>query len=142
MDFPTLCHRWVHVFSSLLQEIGQDVEIGKKQLEVLEEKSAEVIKDTSPLGAEKISRELEELRRTLTELKIMNDEEEEGLLKTYNSENAFSQLARQLEANINEFRKAVQRLEESLECGEKVKSEEELIALWKTLNVSLVGHWR
>ncbi|XP_040189165.1 nesprin-3 isoform X2 [Rana temporaria] len=121
---------------NMLQEIGQDVEIGKKQLEVLEEKSAEVIKDTSPLGAEKISRELEELRRTLTELKIMNDEEEEGFLKTYNSENAFSQLAHQLEANINEFRKAVQRLEESLECGEKVKSEEELIALWKTLNVT------
>ncbi|PIO11362.1 hypothetical protein AB205_0198420, partial [Aquarana catesbeiana] len=71
----------------MLQEIGQDVEIGKKQLELLEEKSAEVIKDTSPLGAEKICRELEELRRTLAELKIMNDEEEEGLLKTYNSEN-------------------------------------------------------
>ncbi|XP_073465488.1 nesprin-3 isoform X2 [Aquarana catesbeiana] len=121
---------------NMLQEIGQDVEIGKKQLELLEEKSAEVIKDTSPLGAEKICRELEELRRTLAELKIMNDEEEEGLLKTYNSENAFSQLADQLKANINEFRKAVQRLEESLECGEKVKSEEELIALWKTLNVT------
>ncbi|XP_072284163.1 nesprin-3 isoform X2 [Pyxicephalus adspersus] len=121
---------------NMLQEIGKDVEVGKKQLELLEERSVEVIKDTSPLGAEKICRELEELRRTLDELKIMNDEEEEGLLKTYNSENAFLQLARQLEANINEFRKAVQRLEESLESGERVKSEEELIALWKTLNVT------
>ncbi|KAM5124959.1 LOW QUALITY PROTEIN: nesprin-3-like [Mantella aurantiaca] len=121
---------------NMLQEIGKDVEIGKKQLELLEERSAEVIKDTSPLGAEKICRELEELRRTLNELKVMNDEEEEGLLKTYNSENAFVQLARQLEANINEFRKAVLRLEESLESGERVKSEDELIALWKTLNVT------
>ncbi|XP_018419181.1 PREDICTED: nesprin-3 [Nanorana parkeri] len=121
---------------NLLQEIGKDVKIGKKQLELLEERSAEVIKDTSPLGADKICRELEELRRTLAELKVMNDEEEEGLLKTYNSDNTFLQLAQQLEANINEFRKAVQRLEESLESGEKVKSEEELIALWKTLNVT------
>ncbi|XP_068110842.1 nesprin-3 isoform X3 [Hyperolius riggenbachi] len=120
----------------LLQEIGKDVDIGKKQLEDLEEKSAAVIQNTSPLGADKICKELEELRRTLRELKMMNDEEEDNLLKSYNSENAFLQLARQLEANINEFRKAIQRLEESLESGERVKTEEDLIALWKTLNVT------
>ncbi|KAM9294361.1 nesprin-3 [Gastrophryne carolinensis] len=120
----------------MLQEIGKDVEIGKKQLDVLEVKSAGVIKDTSPLGAETICKDLEELRRTLKELKMMNDEEEEGLLKTYNSENAFLELAEQLEGNINEFRKAIQRLEESLDSGGKVKTEDELIALWKMLNVT------
>lgn len=120
------------------QDIGKDVEIGKKQLEVLEVKSSEVMKSTSPLGAEKIRQDLEELRRTLKELKLMNEEEEESLLKTYNSENAFLQLAEQLEGNIGDFRRAIQRLEESLECGVKVKSEEELVALWKTLNVSLL----
>ncbi|XP_063803684.1 nesprin-3 isoform X2 [Pseudophryne corroboree] len=121
---------------NMLREIGKDVEIGEKQLEALEVKSAEVIRNTSPLGTEKIYKELEELRRTLAELKLMNSEEEESLLKTYNSENAFILLARQLQANIAEFRKAIQRLEESLECGERVKSEDELLALWKTLNVT------
>ncbi|KAM3918822.1 nesprin-3 [Leptodactylus fuscus] len=120
----------------MLQEISKDVESGNKQLEGLEVKSALVIKNTSPLGAEKICKELEELRKTLNELKQMNDEEEETLLKTHNSENAFILLARQLEANINEFRKATQRLEESLESGERVKSEDDLIALWKTLNAT------
>ncbi|XP_071972358.1 nesprin-3 isoform X3 [Engystomops pustulosus] len=120
----------------LLQEISKDVENGNKQLEVLEVKSAQVIKNTSPLGAEKICRELEDLRKTLMELKQMNAEEEETLLKTHNSENAFLLLARQLEANINEFRKATHRLEESLESGERVKSEDDLIALWKTLNAT------
>ncbi|KAM4013077.1 nesprin-3 isoform 1-T1 [Anomaloglossus baeobatrachus] len=119
-----------------LQEISKDVESGNKQLEILEMKSAEVIKNTSPLGAEKICKELEELRKTLKELKQMNDEEEEALLKTHTSDNAFLLLAQQLEANINEFRKATQRLEESLESGERVKSEDELIALWKTLNAT------
>ncbi|XP_040268807.1 nesprin-3 isoform X2 [Bufo bufo] len=120
----------------ILQEISKDVESGHKQLEVLEMKSAQVIKNTSPMGAEKICKELEELRKTLKELKQMNDEEEDTLLKTHNSENAFLLLARQLEANINEFRKATQRLEESLESGERVKSEDDLINLWKTLNAT------
>ncbi|XP_077124844.1 nesprin-3 isoform X3 [Ranitomeya variabilis] len=120
----------------ILQEISNDVESGNKQLEALEEKSAEVIKNTSPLGAEKICRELEELCKTLKELKQMNDEEEETLLRTHNMDNTFLLLAQQLEANINEFRKATQRLEESLESGERVKSEDELIALWKTLKAT------
>ncbi|XP_056403337.1 nesprin-3 isoform X6 [Hyla sarda] len=120
----------------ILQDISKDVESGNKQLDALEVKSAQVIKNTSPLGAEKICKELEELRNTLKELKQMNDEEEETLLKTHDSENAFLLLARQLEANINEFRKATQRLEESLESGERVKSEDDLIALWTTLNAT------
>ncbi|XP_069807405.1 nesprin-3 [Dendropsophus ebraccatus] len=120
----------------ILQDISKDVESGNKQLDALEERSAQVIGNTSPLGAEKICKELEELRNTLNELKQMNDEEEETLMKTHDSENAFLLLARQLEANINEFRKATARLEESLECGERVKSEDDLIALWTTLNAT------
>ncbi|MEE6526817.1 hypothetical protein FKM82_027694, partial [Ascaphus truei] len=117
-------------------EINKDIQSGEKQLEVLEDKSATVLVNTSPLGAEKICKELEELHRALAELKLMNNEEEEGLLKTHNSESAFLMLARQLEANINEFRKAIQRLEGSLESGERVKSEDELIALWRTLHAT------
>ncbi|XP_066463594.1 nesprin-3 isoform X2 [Eleutherodactylus coqui] len=120
----------------MLQDISKDVDNGNKQLEVLEVKSVQIIKNTSPLGAEKICKELEELRKTLKELKQMNDEEEETLLKMHNSDSAFLLLARQLEANINEFRKATQRLEDSLQSGERVKSEDDLIALWKTMNAT------
>eukprot|EP00079_Xenopus_tropicalis_P029442 XP_012824833.1 PREDICTED: nesprin-3 isoform X3 [Xenopus tropicalis] len=121
---------------SMLQEISKEVHSGGKKLEDLEGKSLEVIKNTSPLGAENICKELEELHKALADLKRMNDDEEQSLLKAHNSENAFLLLARQLEANINEFRKAIQRLEESLESGERVKSEDELVALWKTLNAT------
>ncbi|OCT68284.1 hypothetical protein XELAEV_18039583mg [Xenopus laevis] len=121
---------------SMLQEISKEVQSGGKELEDLERKSLEVIKNTSPLGAEEICKELEELRKALADLKRMNNDEEESLLKAHSSENAFLLLARQLEANINEFRKAIQRLEESLESGERVKSEDELLALWKTLNAT------
>ncbi|XP_018087890.1 nesprin-3 isoform X2 [Xenopus laevis] len=120
----------------MLQEISKEVQNGGKKLEDLEGKSLEVIKNTSPLGADDICKELEELRKALADLKHMNDDEEESLLKAHSSENAFLLLARQLEANINEFRKAIQRLEESLESGERVKSEDELVALWKTLNAT------
>ncbi|KAG8449115.1 hypothetical protein GDO86_015970 [Hymenochirus boettgeri] len=121
---------------NMLQEINKEVQAGVKKLEDLEVKSEEVIKNTSPLGAENISLELEELRRALEELKHMNDEEEKSLLKAHSSESAFLLLATQLKTNINEFRKAIQRLEESLESGERVKSEDELVALWKTLNAT------
>ncbi|KAM4690667.1 nesprin-3 isoform 2-T2 [Rhinophrynus dorsalis] len=120
----------------ILQEISQDVESGRKQMEALDVRSAQVIKFTSPLGAEKICKELEELRRALAELKSMNEEEEEHLLKTHSSDSAFLLLAQELEANINEFRKAIQRLDGSLESGERVKNKDELMALWKTLNAT------
>ncbi|CAH2328179.1 nesprin-3-like isoform X21 [Pelobates cultripes] len=116
------------------QEISQDVQDGGKHLEILEAKSAEVIKNTSPMGAEKIRTELEELRNALEKLKLMNDEEKDSLVSSHNSENAFLLLSAQLQANINEFRKTIQRLEESLEPREPAKSEDELIALRKTLN--------
>ncbi|CAH2328178.1 nesprin-3-like isoform X8 [Pelobates cultripes] len=123
----------------MLQEISQDVQDGGKHLEILEAKSAEVIKNTSPMGAEKIRTELEELRNALEKLKLMNDEEKDSLVSSHNSENAFLLLSAQLQANINEFRKTIQRLEESLEPREPAKSEDELIALRKTLNVTMLA---
>ncbi|XP_063295006.1 nesprin-3 [Pelobates fuscus] len=123
----------------MLQEISQDVQDGGKHLEILEAKSAEVIKNTSPMGAEKIRTELEELRNALEKLKLMNDEEKDSLVSSHNSENAFRLLSTQLEANINEFRKTIQRLEGSLQLKEPAKSEDELIALRKTLNVTMLA---
>ncbi|XP_053331228.1 nesprin-3 isoform X2 [Spea bombifrons] len=120
----------------VLQEISQDVKSGEKRLEVLEVKSAKVIKNTSPLGAEELCKELEELRRALAELKLMNDDEEENLVKSLNSESAFLILSKQLEANVTEFKKTVQRLEGNLESEERGGGHEGLISRWRTLNVT------
>ncbi|XP_029453744.1 nesprin-3 [Rhinatrema bivittatum] len=115
----------------LHQDIAQDVGCGEKRLKDLEVQSASVVKNTSPLGAEKIAEELEELRRALGKLKLMNNEEGKDLLKAHQSDSAYQARARQLEADVHRFRKAIQRLGSCLEPGEQVKSAEELEALWK-----------
>uniref|UniRef100_A0A8D0HA19 Nesprin-3 n=1 Tax=Sphenodon punctatus TaxID=8508 RepID=A0A8D0HA19_SPHPU len=114
-----------------LQDIAKDVKGGEKKLKRLEAQSAGVIQNTSPLGAEKLKDELEELRKTLEKLKLMCTEEEERLLKTLKSENAYHSKARQLEAEVHEFRKALHRLENNLVPGKGGKSEEDLVALWR-----------
>uniref|UniRef100_A0A8C5QCP9 Spectrin repeat containing nuclear envelope family member 3 n=1 Tax=Leptobrachium leishanense TaxID=445787 RepID=A0A8C5QCP9_9ANUR len=120
----------------MLQEISQDVHDGGKRLGTLEVKSAEVIKNTSPLGAEKIHTELEELRRALAELKLMNDEEKESLVKSHDSESAFVLLYAQLEVKIKEFRNTIQRLGKSLQSKEPTKSDDELMALWESFSAT------
>ncbi|XP_006133760.2 nesprin-3 isoform X2 [Pelodiscus sinensis] len=114
-----------------LQNIAKDVKNGEKKLKCLEVQSAGVIQNTSPLGAGKMKDELEELRKALEKLKLMCREEEERLLKFLKSESAYQSKARQLEIEVQEFRKMLQRLEKDLELREKPKNEEELVALWR-----------
>ncbi|XP_067411276.1 nesprin-3 [Emydura macquarii macquarii] len=114
-----------------LQDIAKDVKSGEKKLKRLEVQSTGVIQNTSPLGAGKMKDELEELRKVLEKLQLMCAEEEERLHKILKSESAYESQARQLEAEIQEFRKIVQRLENDLEPGERTKSEEELVCLWR-----------
>ncbi|XP_069493775.1 nesprin-3 isoform X2 [Ambystoma mexicanum] len=116
---------------NIFQDIANDVKSGDQKLEQLDLQSALVISHTSPLGAENIKTELEELRKALGELKVMNDEEMEALMKIHQSESAYLVLAKQLEADIRDFRKLIRSLESSLETEERVKTEEELIALWR-----------
>ncbi|KAM8920835.1 nesprin-3 [Pelodytes ibericus] len=119
-----------------LQDISQDVQHGRKQLEGLEVKSAMVIKNTSPLGAEEIRKTLEEIRKVLEGLQLMNNEEMENLVTSHHSESTFLLLAKQLENHLDEFRRTIQSLEGRLEHEEQPKSEEELITLWRTLNAT------
>lgn len=96
-----------------------------------------VIQNTSPLGAEKITKELEEMRNVLEKLRVLQEEEEgrlQGLLK---SNGACEQQRRQLEAELAEFRKDLQRLaEEDLEPETKASTEDELVARWRLYSVS------
>ncbi|KAL8168991.1 UNVERIFIED_CONTAM: hypothetical protein K2H54_030585 [Gekko kuhli] len=114
-----------------LQDIAKDVKNGEKKLRHLEAQSVGVMENTSPLGAEKMRDELEELKKALEKLKVACLEEEERLIKTLRSENAYHSQARLLEADVQEFRKSLQRLRNNFEPNDQVRSEEDLIALWR-----------
>lgn len=106
----------------------------------LEEQAVGVIQNTSPLGAEKITEELEEMRKVLDKLRALWEEEEERLQGLLKSMGACEQQRRQLEAELGEFRRDLQRLaEEGLEPAVKAGTEEELVARWRLYSVS--GVW-
>lgn len=107
-----------------------------KKLKHLESQCANVIQNTSPLGAEIMKDELEELRKTLEKLRLLSSEEEERLLKIQQTESAYESQARQLEAEVQELKKDLHRLESGLDPGEGEKNEDEFVTLWKKCNVS------
>ncbi|NXE49091.1 SYNE3 protein, partial [Casuarius casuarius] len=119
-----------------LQEIAKNVRSGGKKWKHLENQCADVIQNTSPLGAERMKDELEELRKALEKLKLLFNEEEDRLLKILQLEGAYESQARQLEADVQEFRKDLQRLENDLDPGVGEKSEDEFVALWRKCNAT------
>uniref|UniRef100_A0A8C9JC33 Nesprin-3 n=1 Tax=Panthera tigris altaica TaxID=74533 RepID=A0A8C9JC33_PANTA len=115
-----------------LQDIAGDFPRGKESLRRLEEQAVGVIQNTSPLGAEKITEELEEMQKVLDKLRALWEEEEERLQGLLKSMGACEQQRRQLEAELGEFRKDLQRLaEEGLEPAAKAGTEDELVARWR-----------
>ncbi|NXG34212.1 SYNE3 protein, partial [Dromaius novaehollandiae] len=119
-----------------LQEIAKSVRSGGKKWKHLENQCADVIQNTSPLGAERMKDELEELQKALEKLKLLFNEEEDRLLKILQLEGAYESQARQLEADVQEFRKDLQRLENDLDPGVGEKSEDEFVALWRKCNAT------
>lgn len=105
----------------------------------LEEQARGVIQSSSPLGAEKITRELEEMRNVLEKLRALWEGEEGRLRGLLWSREAYEQQKRQLEAELAEFRKGLQRLaEEDLEPAAKAGTQDELVARWRRYSVSSV----
>ncbi|NXW28419.1 SYNE3 protein, partial [Phaetusa simplex] len=119
-----------------LKEIAKNIRSGGKKWKHLEIQCAEVIQNTSPLGAERMKDELEELRKALEMLKLLSSEEEERLLKIQESESAYESQAKQLEADVQDLRKDLQRLENYLEPGEGEKTEDEFVNLWRKCNAT------
>ncbi|XP_074440202.1 nesprin-3 isoform X3 [Larus michahellis] len=119
-----------------LKEIAKNIRSGGKKWKHLEIQCAEVIQNTSPLGAERMKDELEELRKALEMVKLLSSEEEERLLKIQESESAYESQARQLEADVQDLRKDLQRLENYLEPGEGEKTEDEFVNLWRKCNAT------
>lgn len=99
-----------------------------------------VIRNTSPLGAEKITGELEEMRKVLEKLRALWEEEEERLRGLLQSRGAFEQQIKQLEAELSEFRMVLQRLaQEGLQPAAKAGTEDELVAHWRRYSVNMFG---
>ncbi|XP_048805893.1 nesprin-3 isoform X3 [Lagopus muta] len=119
-----------------LKEIAKNIRSGAKKLKHLENQCADVIQNTCPLGAERLKDELYELRKALEKLKLLSNEEEQRLLKIQQSESAYKSQARQLEADIQEFRKGLQKLENDLDPGEREKTEDEFVAQWRKCNAT------
>ncbi|NWV70408.1 SYNE3 protein, partial [Malurus elegans] len=119
-----------------LKEITKDIRSGGRKWKHLENQCAEVIQNTSPLGAARLKDELEELRKALEKLKLLSSEEEERLLKIQESESAYESQAQQLEADIQKMSKDLQRLENDLDPGEGEKTEDEFVTLWRKCNAT------
>ncbi|XP_015720815.1 nesprin-3 isoform X2 [Coturnix japonica] len=119
-----------------LKEIAKNIRNGAKKLRHLENQCTDVIQNTSPLGAERLKDELDELRKALEKLKLLSSEEEQRLLRIQQSESAYKSQAKQLEADIQEFRKSLQKLENDLEPGEREKTEDEFVAQWRKCNAT------
>ncbi|KAG8514321.1 Nesprin-3 [Galemys pyrenaicus] len=121
---------------SALQDMGKDFARSEDSLKRLEEQAAGVIQNTSPLGAEKITVDLEEMRKVLEKLRVLWEEEQGRLQSLPRSEGARELQVRQLEAELGEFRKDLQKLaEEGREPTAKAVTEDELVARWRCYSV-------
>uniref|UniRef100_A0A8C5L2K9 Nesprin-3 n=1 Tax=Jaculus jaculus TaxID=51337 RepID=A0A8C5L2K9_JACJA len=117
---------------SAMQDIAKDFPRGEESLKRLEEQATGVIRNTSPLGAEKISDELEEMRKVLEKLRLLWEEEERRLQDLLQSKGACEQQIQRLEAELGEFQKGLQRLaREGLEPTAGATTEDELVAQWR-----------
>nr|XP_048287179.1 nesprin-3 isoform X2 [Myodes glareolus] len=117
---------------SALQDIAKDFPKGEESLDRLKEQAEGVIRNTSPLGAEKISAELEEMQEVLEKLRVLWKEEEGRLQGLLQAKGACGQQILQLEAELGEFKKSLQRLaHEGLEPTVKTATEDELVAQWR-----------
>uniref|UniRef100_A0A0P6JA89 Nesprin-3 n=1 Tax=Heterocephalus glaber TaxID=10181 RepID=A0A0P6JA89_HETGA len=134
------CHLSAELHLSELQDITKDFSQGEESLRRLEAQSACIIQNTSPLGAEKITRELEEMRKVLQKRRVLWEAEKAQLQDLLSSKGAGEQQIQWLEAELGEFRKGLQRLAQGgLEPSATVMTvgtEDELVARWRLYSVS------
>lgn len=93
-----------------LQVLAQEFPGGEESLSNLEEQAVGVIQNTSPLGAQKITEELERMRKVLQKLRLLSAEEQNRLRSVLEAEEAWELRARKLEKELQEFWKILQRL--------------------------------
>uniref|UniRef100_A0A4W3IMA6 KASH domain-containing protein n=1 Tax=Callorhinchus milii TaxID=7868 RepID=A0A4W3IMA6_CALMI len=114
-----------------LRELADAVSSKEEDLLQLEHNGKAVTGNTSPLGAEHITRELEELREKWERLRLSCTQDKEALLQ---SQQEFTSRAQQLEKNVAEFNNLVHKVEvETLNVDD---TNDELETTWRKYVIS------
>lgn len=92
--------------------------------------------NTSPAGAEKITKEMEELRQSWQRLRQALLENQEELQSSLDSESKYSNRCKELWTDLEQLRTLVQNLSSDLESRDGERTEENMVAQWKTHTVS------
>ncbi|XP_067311875.1 nesprin-3 [Pseudorasbora parva] len=115
-----------------LQELDASIAKEELTLQHIERLSETVKANTSPAGAEKITKEMEELRLAWQRLRRALVEIREELQSSLDSESEYSNRCKELEVDLMQIRSLVQNLSNELESRDGERTEEHLVAQWKT----------
>lgn len=115
-----------------LQELAASIAKEELALQHIEGLSEAVKTNTSPAGAEKITEEMEELRLAWQKLRLALTEVHEELQSSLNSESEYSNRSRELRVALSKLRTLVQNLSVELESRDGERTEEHMVAQWKT----------
>ncbi|XP_065108494.1 nesprin-3 [Paramisgurnus dabryanus] len=115
-----------------LQELNASIAKEEQTLKHIEGLSEAVKTNTSPAGAEKITEEMEELRLAWERLRQTLVEVREELQSSLDSEREFSNRCKELGADLVRLRTLVQNLSVDLESRDGERTEEHVVAQWKT----------
>ncbi|KAG1972973.1 nesprin-3 [Pimephales promelas] len=114
-----------------LQELNASIAQEELTLQDIERLSEVVKANTSPAGAEKITKEMEELRLAWQRLRQILIEIQEELQSSLDSETEYSNRCKELWADLGQIRSLVQNLSSELESRDGERTEEHLVAQWK-----------
>ncbi|XP_050989874.1 nesprin-3 isoform X1 [Labeo rohita] len=115
-----------------LQELDASIAKEELTLQHIENLSEAVKANTSPAGAEKITEEVEELRQAWQKLRQTLLENQEELQSSLDSENEYLNRCKELWAELEQLRTLVQNLSSDLESRDGERTEEHMVAQWKT----------
>ncbi|XP_052476055.1 nesprin-3 [Carassius gibelio] len=115
-----------------LQELDASIAKEEPNLQHIENLSEAVKANTSPGGAEKITKEMEELRQAWQRLRQLLLEIEKELQSLLDSESEYSNCCKELWMDLEQFRTLVQNLSRDLESRDGERTEEQMVAQWKT----------
>uniref|UniRef100_A0A8C4TFC6 Spectrin repeat containing nuclear envelope family member 3 n=1 Tax=Erpetoichthys calabaricus TaxID=27687 RepID=A0A8C4TFC6_ERPCA len=112
-----------------LQHVLGSINNEEKTLQDIERMAAAVKENTSPLGAERISKRLEELRISWEELRRLCKIEKGRLEAVVQCESENTKKVSKLKLDTAAFRKRVQKLNDGLQVSDQERTQEEMIIL-------------
>uniref|UniRef100_A0A671SUA9 Nesprin-3-like n=1 Tax=Sinocyclocheilus anshuiensis TaxID=1608454 RepID=A0A671SUA9_9TELE len=115
-----------------LQELDASIAKEECTLQHIENLSEAVKANTSPAGAEKITKEMEELRQAWQRLRQVLLEIQEELQSSLDSESEYSNRCKELWVDLEQLRTLVQNLSSDLESRDGERTKEHMVAQWKT----------